>query len=116
MDAGRPLSGIRAKLYEVMVAQPKYWEPYYGGTEAQHALARKYSFSDRVRYCWPDPIVEASFRILVEVGRIGPTARFPATVHSAGRSRYKDRFGLEDGGKGFRRKFGSSSGERWIQG
>jgi len=24
----RPLSDIRAKLDEVMVAQPKYWEPY----------------------------------------------------------------------------------------
>src|SRR5262249_53053063 len=41
----RPLSDIRAKLDEVMVAQPKYWEPYYGGTEAERALARKYSFS-----------------------------------------------------------------------
>ena len=58
MDAGRPLSGIRAKLYEVMVAQPKYWEPYYGGTEAERALARKYSFSDRLRYYWPEPAIE----------------------------------------------------------
>jgi D-tagatose-1,6-bisphosphate aldolase subunit GatZ/KbaZ len=62
----RPLSNIQAKLDEVMVAQPKYWEPYYGGTEGERALARKYSFSDRLRYYWPDPIVEASFQILVK--------------------------------------------------
>ena len=62
----RPLSAIRAKLDEVMVAQPKYWEPYYGGTEAERALARKYSFSDRLRYYWPDPTVEASFQVLVK--------------------------------------------------
>ena len=62
----RPLSNIRAKLDEIMVAQPKYWEPYYGGTEAERALARKYSFSDRLRYYWPDPTVEASFQVLVK--------------------------------------------------
>jgi D-tagatose-1,6-bisphosphate aldolase subunit GatZ/KbaZ len=48
------------------VAQPKYWEQYYNGTEAERALARKYSFSDRVRYYWPDPTVEASFRVLIK--------------------------------------------------
>jgi D-tagatose-1,6-bisphosphate aldolase subunit GatZ/KbaZ len=62
----RPLSDIRAKLDQVMMAQPKYWEPYYGGTEAERALARKYSFSDRLRYYWPDPAVEASFQVLVK--------------------------------------------------
>ena len=51
----RPLSDIRAKLDQVMMAQPKYWEPYYGGTEAERALARKYSFSDRLRYYWARP-------------------------------------------------------------
>jgi D-tagatose-1,6-bisphosphate aldolase subunit GatZ/KbaZ len=62
----RPLSDIRVKLEEVMMAQPKYWEPYYGGTEAERTLARKYSFSDRLRYYWPDPTVEASFQVLVK--------------------------------------------------
>jgi tagatose-1,6-bisphosphate aldolase non-catalytic subunit AgaZ/GatZ len=33
----RPLSNIRAKLDKVMVAQPRYWEAYYGGTEAERA-------------------------------------------------------------------------------
>jgi D-tagatose-1,6-bisphosphate aldolase subunit GatZ/KbaZ len=62
----RPLSDIQAKLDKVMVAQPRYWEAYYGGTEAERALARKYSFSDRLRYYWPDPTVEASFQVLVK--------------------------------------------------
>jgi D-tagatose-1,6-bisphosphate aldolase subunit GatZ/KbaZ len=62
----RPLSDIRAKLDEVMLAQPKYWEQYYSGNEAERTLARKYSFSDRLRYYWPDPTVEASFRVLIK--------------------------------------------------
>ncbi len=62
----RPVSDIRIKLEQAMVSQPKYWQPYYGGNEAERALARKYSFSDRLRYYWPDPAVEASFQVLVK--------------------------------------------------
>jgi D-tagatose-1,6-bisphosphate aldolase subunit GatZ/KbaZ len=62
----RPRSDFRARLDEVMVAEPKYWQSYYGGTEAERTLARKYSFSDRPRYYWPDPRVDQSLQVLVK--------------------------------------------------
>src|ERR1700747_897585 len=62
----RPRSDFRARLDEVMVAEPKYWQSYYGGTEAERTLARKYSFSDRLRYYWPDPRVDQSLQVLVK--------------------------------------------------
>ena len=48
------LSGLVETLEHVMLEQPKYWKPYYGGDAIQQCLKRKYSFSDRSRYYWPD--------------------------------------------------------------
>ena len=39
----------------VMVAEPKWWNGYYPGDAAEQRLARRYSYSDRLRYYWPDP-------------------------------------------------------------
>ncbi|MBJ7614494.1 MAG: class II D-tagatose-bisphosphate aldolase, non-catalytic subunit [Candidatus Dormibacteraeota bacterium] len=50
----RPLSNICQKLDELMLANPGYWDQYYFGDDVERALARKYSFSDRLRYYWPD--------------------------------------------------------------
>src|SRR5205823_9147620 len=43
-----------------MRAQPEHWDAYYAGGAAERAFARKYSLSDRSRYYWTDPQVEAS--------------------------------------------------------
>ena len=32
----------------------KYWRKYYSGDESQQQFKRKYSFSDRSRYYWPN--------------------------------------------------------------
>ena len=45
---------------QVMLAQPGYWEGYYPGTAAEQKIARRYSYSDRLRYYWPHPEVEAA--------------------------------------------------------
>lgn len=37
-------------LEAVMLREPDNWKKYYGGTEAEQALKRKFSFSDRCRY------------------------------------------------------------------
>ncbi|AYG61817.1 D-tagatose-bisphosphate aldolase, class II, non-catalytic subunit [Rhizobium jaguaris] len=37
----------------VMVEQPKDWEKYYEGSAAEQHLQRHYSYSDRIRYYWP---------------------------------------------------------------
>lgn len=45
---------------QVMLEQPGHWRGYHDGDEAEQRLARRYSYSDRMRYYWPDPRVEAA--------------------------------------------------------
>lgn len=59
----------RSRLAEVverrMLAEPATWEGYYPGGAAEQRLARRYSYSDRMRYYWPDPEIEkAQARLL----------------------------------------------------
>jgi D-tagatose-1,6-bisphosphate aldolase subunit GatZ/KbaZ len=49
-----------------MLARPDEWQRYYTGTAAERTLARRYSFSDRMRYYWPDPEIEAAVQVLLE--------------------------------------------------
>jgi D-tagatose-1,6-bisphosphate aldolase subunit GatZ/KbaZ len=49
-----------------MIEDPKYWEKYYPGNALEQAYKRKYSFSDRSRYYWPNPRIAAAKRQLVE--------------------------------------------------
>ena len=51
-------SNIILALDEVMVEQPKHWEKYYQGSEAEKAFKRKFSLSDRIRYYWPEPKIQ----------------------------------------------------------
>src|SRR5262249_15955117 len=57
---------MQKKVEEVMLAKPQYWDQYYLGDDVERAFARKYSFSDRLRYYWPDPVVDASLQVLVK--------------------------------------------------
>ena len=43
-----------------MCADPKNWVHYYGGSEKEKEIKRKYSFSDRSRYYMSRPVVEAA--------------------------------------------------------
>jgi D-tagatose-1,6-bisphosphate aldolase subunit GatZ/KbaZ len=47
-------SALRAELEDVMMGNPKYWKKYYPGTEDEQFIKRKFSYSDRSRYYWPD--------------------------------------------------------------
>ena len=65
----------RSRLPEViderMCANPEQWRDYYGGNSEQQRLARRYSYSDRLRYYWPDPAVaEAQKRLLSNLERV----------------------------------------------
>lgn len=60
------MSWVRESLDEAMVANPEHWKGYYHGDEEALRFARKYSFSDRARYYWPQPKVEAALQRLVE--------------------------------------------------
>lgn len=64
-------SELRAVLERRMLARPEHWERYYVGDEVAQRIARAYSFSDRVRYYWPDPEVEdAVRRLFANLGRV----------------------------------------------
>lgn len=55
-----------------MLAEPGQWERYYPGTADEQRIARRYSYSDRLRYYWPDPeIAAAEERLLTNLERTG---------------------------------------------
>jgi len=57
-------AGERSRLPEVieerMCANPEYWCEYYLDSPEAQRLARRYSYSDRLRYYLPDPAVAAA--------------------------------------------------------
>lgn len=53
---GWELSRLQETLDKVMEEDPRYWKKYFThGSEDEIAIARRFSFSDRVRYYWPNP-------------------------------------------------------------
>jgi D-tagatose-1,6-bisphosphate aldolase subunit GatZ/KbaZ len=54
----------RANLIEVverrMLANPEHWRGYYEGDPLTQRTARRYSYSDRLRYYWTDDEVDAA--------------------------------------------------------
>lgn len=62
---GIAISRVRESLERAMLANPEYWKNYHHGDEAALRFARKYSFSDRSRYYWPQPEVAAALQRLL---------------------------------------------------
>jgi D-tagatose-1,6-bisphosphate aldolase subunit GatZ/KbaZ len=59
-------SDLRATVEAVMLRKPVNWEKYYHGDASHTRLLRTYSYSDRVRYYWADPEVDAAARRLLD--------------------------------------------------
>ncbi len=58
-------------LDDVMIRQPEHWQRYYSGTPPEQAFKRKYSLSDRSRYYWSNPAVQAALgKLLANLGAI----------------------------------------------
>jgi D-tagatose-1,6-bisphosphate aldolase subunit GatZ/KbaZ len=53
-------SRLKEVLEERMLAEPAQWAGYYTGTAVEQRLNRRYSYSDRLRYYWPDPHVHVA--------------------------------------------------------
>lgn len=49
-----------------MLVHPSNWQKYYHGSANQQRVLRVYSYSDRIRYYWRFPEVEASVARLIE--------------------------------------------------
>ena len=62
---GVETSKLRETIDAVMVEEPKYWKKYYPGDAVEQAYKRKYSFSDRSRYYWPNEKIQAAVAKLV---------------------------------------------------
>lgn len=62
---------LRATMERVMLETPGNWEKYYNGTDAEREMQRHFSYSDRIRYYWPQPdavaAVGALFRLLGDI-------------------------------------------------
>ncbi len=61
-----PASRLRETLEAEMLANPAHWRKHYGGEAQAQKFARSFSFSDRIRYYWNVPAVQAAFRRLME--------------------------------------------------
>lgn len=69
---GATVGGLRATVLEVMRAEPRHWQAYYHAAGADLALDLEYSLSDRIRYYWPHPRVQAALERLVGTLRARP--------------------------------------------
>ena len=58
-------SNIRDVMEHLMVEHPENWKPYYRGDEDSLRVARAFSFSDRIRYYWPNGAVSHSLDALL---------------------------------------------------
>ena len=62
---GITLSGVQQALEDVMNENPAHWKGYYRGDESALKFARKYSYSDRARYYWPQALVCSALQRLI---------------------------------------------------
>jgi D-tagatose-1,6-bisphosphate aldolase subunit GatZ/KbaZ len=58
-------SNLRNVVEKIMLAHPGNWQKYYHGDEREQRLLRTYSYSDRVRYYWSDPAIDAAAQELI---------------------------------------------------
>jgi D-tagatose-1,6-bisphosphate aldolase subunit GatZ/KbaZ len=65
-STGVELSNLPELLEAAMLENPVHWKSYYLGKERQLQLARKYSYSDRIRYYWPQASVSAALERLIQ--------------------------------------------------
>ena len=64
---GRREETLRASMERIMLAAPENWAKYYEGNDAELALQRHFSYSDRMRYYWPQGEADAAVELLFEV-------------------------------------------------
>jgi D-tagatose-1,6-bisphosphate aldolase subunit GatZ/KbaZ len=59
-------SGLATVVERRMLAAPEHWDRYYPGTAAERAIARRYSYSDRIRYYWADHEIDQAVSALLK--------------------------------------------------
>ncbi|AYG69959.1 MULTISPECIES: D-tagatose-bisphosphate aldolase, class II, non-catalytic subunit [unclassified Rhizobium] len=56
---------IYATMEAVMLENPAHWNSHYGGSIEEQRLQRHFSYSDRIRYYWPDERAAAAVETLL---------------------------------------------------
>ena len=56
------LSGV---VERQMLLHPEHWVKHYHGAAEQQRLLRRYSYSDRIRYYWTEPEIQAAVNVLM---------------------------------------------------
>jgi D-tagatose-1,6-bisphosphate aldolase subunit GatZ/KbaZ len=77
---GVALSNIEGVLEDAMLARPDHWTAHYKGDADDLRFARRWSLSDRIRYYWTVPAVEAALRHLL--GNLSGHGELPRTLLS----------------------------------
>ena len=54
------------EMEAVMLANPQHWKSHYPGSENEQRLQRHFSYSDRIRYYWPEPRAVAAVERLIQ--------------------------------------------------
>lgn len=60
MDGHAPRNRLMLAMEAVMAASPGNWAKYYHGTDPELWVLRHFSYSDRIRYYWPDAAATAA--------------------------------------------------------
>jgi D-tagatose-1,6-bisphosphate aldolase subunit GatZ/KbaZ len=63
---------LRDVVFKRMHDAPGYWRRYYHGNGHALAIDLQYSLSDRIRYYWPDPLIEQARQQLFDNLRSNP--------------------------------------------
>ena len=69
-----------------MQTYPKYWEKYYGGSDNEKRIQRKFSFLDRSRYYMADQSVRNALKRLED--NINKLDMNPGIIHQYFRNQY----------------------------
>jgi D-tagatose-1,6-bisphosphate aldolase subunit GatZ/KbaZ len=59
-----PAMAVRDAMEAAMLRDPANWESHYSGDAQRQAFLRHFSYSDRLRYYWTDPRVDAAVTAL----------------------------------------------------
>ncbi len=84
---------LRDTVLERMREFPRHWEKYYHGNGKTLTVDLQYSLSDRVRYYWPDPVIEAARVKLFDNLRANPppisllSQHLPTAMHAVRRNK-----------------------------
>lgn len=61
-----PHRALAAAMEKLMLAEPRWWAPYYPGSPEQQRVLRHYSYSDRIRYYWTHRQADTAVRRLFD--------------------------------------------------